>query len=379
MINKESLRFDEAVYYHDDAFPPEDIDYPVVVEALLQANAALARYDQGLSALHNPELFLAPLRSQEAVLSSRMEGTISTLDEILEYDHSDEEGAEAAQQVRLDILETILYRRTLSYAQAELEDGRPVGDGLLRSMHQMLLSLGRGAQKNPGQYKTEQNYIGDERTGAIRYVPISPERLPEGLERLFHYLKASDHPELIRTAFAHVEFEALHPFKDGNGRIGRMLITLLLWSSGVISSPHFYISRFMEENKERYVEGMRAVSREGDWTGWLLFFLRAVQAQAEYNLKTLESIRELYDEMKGVFSEITGSRHAVALLDAVFTTPIFRNQQLSRNSGISPATVNRFTKALQADERNLVRVVREASGRRPALYTFEPLLKLVRV
>lgn len=373
------LYLDQAVHYHDGAFPPAEIDYPRIVTSLMAAGNALARYDQELGLLHNRELFLAPLRSQEAVLSSRMEGTISTVDEIMEYDTAEAEDSPDVEHVRSDVIETILYRRALNYAQAELQDGRPLSSQLLRSMHQMLLSLGCGASKTPGQYKTEQNYIGNERTGIISYVPISPEKLPEGLDRLFDYIGQSKHPELIRTAFAHVEFEALHPFQDGNGRIGRMLITLMLWASGTISSPHFYISRYMEEHKEAYVQRMKAVSSENDWTGWLQFFLEAVSEQAKYNLKVTQQIRSLYEEMKTVFAEVTGSKHSITLLDAIFTVPVFRNQQITKLTKIPPATVNRFTKALLNDSRNLLKIAREPAGRRAAIYSFEPILEIIRV
>ena len=372
------LNFDQAVSYHDGAFPPSALDYPRIIQELLKANDALARYDQALVHLHNRELFLAPLRNQEAVLSSRMEGTISTIDEILEYE-SDNEVNAGVDDVRSDVVETILYRRALSFAQAEMENGRPMSNHLLRSMHQLLLSFGRGAAKSPGAFKIEQNYIGDERTGVISYIPIRPEQLNEGLDRLFAYIASENHPALVRSAFTHVEFEALHPFKDGNGRIGRMLITLMLWSSGIISSPHFYISRYMEENKKAYIAHMRAVSEESDWTGWLLFFLEAVKQQADYNLHAMNQIRQLYENMKSVFSEITGSKHAISLLDAVFTTPIFRNQQICKRSGIPSATVTRFTKALLADGRKLLKTARPAAGRRAAIYSFEPLLELIRV
>ncbi len=373
------LHLDQAVHYHEGAFPPGEIDYPRIVTSLMAAGSALARYDQELGLLHNRELFLAPLRSQEAVLSSRMEGTISTVDEIMEYDTAEAEDSPDVEHVRSEVVETILYRRALNYAQAEMQDGRPLSSQLLRSMHQMLLSFGRGASKTPGQYKTEQNYIGNERTRKISYVPISPEKLPEGLDRLFAYIAHSEHPELIRTALAHVEFEALHPFQDGNGRIGRMLITLMLWASGSISSPHFYISRYMEEHKDAYIEQMKAVSSHNDWTGWLQFFLEAVSEQAKYNLQVTQQIRALYEEMKTVFAEVTGSKHSIALLDAIFTTPIFRNQQISKLTQISPATVNRFTKALLSDKRNLLKVAREPAGRRAAIYSFEPILEIIRV
>lgn len=373
------LNFENAIYYHEGIFPPAEIQYEQLIHALVKANSTLARYDQELNQLHNRELFLVPLRNQEAIFSSRMEGTISTVDEILRYESAEDEGKHLDTRVNSEVIETILYRRTLNYAQAEISDGRSINNSLIRSMHQMLLSRGRGAAKNPGQYKTEQNYIGDERSGIISYVPISAEKLPEGMDRLFDYLANAEHPDLIRTGLAHVEFEALHPFKDGNGRIGRMLITLMLWSLGAISSPHFYISRYMEEHKTAYIAKMKAVSEKQDWTGWLLFFLDAVSKQASYNLTAMNQIRGLYENMKGIFSEVTGSKHAIALLDAIFTHPIFRNQQISKTTGIQSTTVNRFIKALLDDERRLLRVVQEAAGRRAAVYSFEPLLEIIRV
>ena len=372
------LDLSKATSYHEGSFPPTEINYDHLVHPLLKATAALARYDQELRSLHNPEFFLAPLRSQEAVLSSRMEGTISTVDEILEYDAAEEEGNDQVH-TRSDVLETILYRRTLHYAQAEINDGRPIGSSLIKSMHQLLLSYGRGASKSPGQYKQEQNYIGEKSSRMISYVPISPEKLEEGMERVFSYINSSAHPEIIRTGVAHLEFEALPPFKDGNGRIGRMLITLMLWSSGVISSPHFYISRYMEEHKREYIERMRQVSNNNDWNGWILFFLSAVEEQADYNLDLTQQIKQLYETMKQVFSESTGSKHAINMLDCVFTNPIFSFNQISKKSGISNASVNRFIKSLQTNNKELIRVVREPAGRRAALYGFNPLLEIIRV
>lgn len=378
MIDKNRLNLEGAIAYHEGKFPPAEIEYERIIHALTAAGAALARYDQELTRLHNRELFLAPLRDQEAVLSSRMEGTISTIDEILEYDSNEADDDPAIGNVRTDVIETVLYRRALTFAQREMADGRPLNASLLRSMHQMLLSFGRGATKHPGQFKVEQNYIGDERSRVVRYIPISPEKLPEGLDRFFAYLAESDHPALIRTALAHLEFEALHPFLDGNGRIGRILITLLLWSSGVISSPHFFISRYMEEHKDDYIRRMRAVSGEDDWTDWIVFFLEAVEAQSIYNLGATRRIGDLYEEMKSVFSDVTGSKHAIALLDAVFSIPVFRNQQIAKHSGIPPASVSRFTKALLEDDRNLLRIARHGAGSRAAIYSFEPLLEIIR-
>lgn len=199
----------------------------------------------------------------------------------------------------------------------------------------------------------------------------------EGLEELFHFIENSNEQTLLKTAISHVEFEALHPFKDGNGRIGRMLITLMLWNSKVISSPHFYISRYFEEHKDAYVDSMRNVSQENDWTSWCELFLEAVEKQAISNLQIAENIKGLYDEMKIIFGEKLASRYHDKALDFVFTNPMFRNNKFTNNSGIPTSTAYSCIKTLV--DSNLLRTVQEPAGRRPALYAFEPLLELVRV
>lgn len=371
------MNFKNAVEYHYDKFPPGNLDYGKIMNAILAATDALARYDQMLKNLHNSEILLGPLRKQEAVISSRMEGTISTVDEILKFEADSEDGSEEGQKVRSEIFETFLYQRALTNAQGAMNDGYPLSSHLVKTIHQQLLSFGRGAQKSPGEFKREQNFLADKIKQEILFIPISPEKLNEGMEELFKYIKESNDPILVKAALMHVEFEALHPFQDGNGRIGRMLITLLLWSTGTISEPHFYISGYMEENKDQYIDTMRNVSKNGDWENWCIFFLNAVEKQAIKNLQIAEKIKNLYEDMKSVFSDALSSKWSVNALDFIFTNPIFRNNKFTAKSGIPGPTAQRFTRVLL--ERELIRTIEESSGRRPAMYAFEPLLKLVRV
>lgn len=368
---------DSAVSYHYGKFPPSSLDYARLIAKLVQATEAVARYDQMLKNMHNSEILLAPLRSQEAVISSRMEGTVSTMDEILQYEADYNEHQQESQHVRLEVIETFLYQRALKGAQQAMSDGQPLSSHLIRTAHQTLLSFGRGASKSPGQYKTEQNYLADRAKKNILFVPISPEQLQDGIDRLFQYITHSQDTPLVKAAISHVEFEALHPFKDGNGRIGRMIITLLLWSSGTISQPHFYLSGYLEEHRDQYIDTMRAVSEKNDWTAWCDFFLEAVAQQAIRNLDIAESIRQLYENMKKEFSAILSSKWSVAALDFVFTNPVFRNNRFTSNSGIPAPTAARFSRALT--DNGLLKVIEEPAGRRPALYSFEPLMKLVRV
>jgi Fic family protein len=368
-----------AVVYHYDKFPPQILDHKRLLTYVVKATDALARYDQMLKNMHNSEFLLAPLRNQEAIISSRMEGTISTIDEILRYEADYQENEEGVSDTRSEVLETVLYRRALTSAQKALEEGHPFTPFLIKSIHQRLLSFGRSASKSPGEYKKKQNFLGDQAKGNILFVPIRPELLVDGMEALFRYIQEFDEITLLKTAVSHLEFEALHPFKDGNGRVGRMLITLMLWQSGVISAPHFYISGYFEEHKDTYIDIMRSVSQSDNWTPWCVFFLEAVEKQAVKNLEVAEKIRNLYDDMKGVFSTLLASKDSILALDFIFTNPIFRNSAFTNEkiSGIKPYTASRFTRVL-VDKGLLIRR-HEPAGRRSALYSFEPLLRIVRV
>ncbi|MDE1464292.1 Fic family protein [Spartinivicinus poritis] len=368
---------DNAVHYHYGKFPPNKLAYENFVDSLAKATDAVARYDQMLKNMHNSEILLTPLRNQEAVISSRMEGTVSTMDEILKYEADFESNPEKSTHVRSEVIETILYQRALRAAQQAMEDGYPLSQSLIKGIHQRLLSLGRGATKSPGEFKSEQNYLADKFKGNILFVPISPEKLQDGLDQLFEYIEHNTHPILIKTAMTHIEFEALHPFKDGNGRIGRMLITLMLWTSGTISAPHFYISGYLEENKDLYIDTMRNVSKNGDWESWCSFFLEAIEQQAIRNLTIAENIQSLYENMKVTFAEVLSSKWSVNTLDFIFANPVFRNNRFTTHSGIPAASAARFTRILL--EKQLITTIEEASGRRPALYSFEPLMQLVRV
>lgn len=367
----------DATEYHYGRFPPRIEDYGRLIRPLSSASAALARYDQMLKGMHSSDILLAPLRSQEAVISSRMEGTVSTLDEVLQLEaEQEDEGDSAQRNARGEAVEVYLYSRAMRTAQAALKEGAPLSSWLLRSSHRMLLGFGRGAHLSPGEFKSEQNYLADRLRKKILFVPIDPVLLQEGLDRFFAFINDESWEILIRTAIAHLEFEALHPFKDGNGRIGRMIIPLMLWKAQSISEPYFYISEFFEHNKAEYIDRMRAVSSKGAWTDWILFFLSALEAQAKQNLDKAEQIRSLYEEMKERFSAILSSRWTINALDFMFTRPMFRNNLFTGRSGIPGPTAHKFTRSLL--DAGLLRTVAPSAGRRPALYAFEPLLSLVR-
>ncbi|WP_237155041.1 Fic family protein [Oryzibacter oryziterrae] len=367
----------DAVDYHYDRFPPSNLNFGQLMKPLAQAASALARYDQMLKGMHNAEILLAPVRNQEAVISSRMEGTVSTLDEVLrlEAEHT-EDNEFSATEHRLDTIEVFLYSRAIRAAQSSIRAGAPVSLWLVRAAHQELLRFGRGARLAPGEFKTEQNFLVDRNRRKVLFVPISPEKLQDGLDSWIAYINDDTVETLIRTALAHIEFEALHPFKDGNGRIGRMLIPLLLWQSGAISEPYFYMSGYLEEHKDEYIDRMRNASAHDEWTEWIVFFLRAIEAQAKSNLKQAEEIRSLYQELKEKFRSILASQWCTTALDFMFTHPVFLNSRFTTTSGIPQPTAHRFVRLLV--DAGILRIIQPAAGRRSAIYALEPLLSLVR-
>jgi Fic family protein len=258
-----------------------------------------------------------------------------------------------------------------------LAEGAPLSEHLIRTAHQQLLFAGRGAGKRPGSYKVEQNYIGDDRRGKIYYVPIAPEHLVPAMGELVRFMNESPMRPLIRTALTHVEFEALHPFEDGNGRIGRMLITLMLWKLGIISQPNFFVSGYFEAHKGEYIEKMRAVSADGDWSGWAVFFLQAMHAQATVNIQTADNIFALHSDMRERFREVLNSQFHDQALDFVFASPIFRNDRFVDRSGIPASSARSLSRRLV--EAGLLRAIQPAAGRRAALYAFDPLLDLLKI
>lgn len=370
------LDLSEAAIYHYGQFPPTSLDFEKLMPSVASASAALAKYDALLQTLHSSELLLAPLRRREAVISSRIEGTIATLDEILEYEAGDTFEGEEPSETRREVLEVFSYTRAMNYAQKLMTDGLPLSGRLMREAHGRLLFFGRGADKHPGAFKNEQNFVVDGARRKVLFVPVDMENFDAAITAFENYVNGNQHIPLLQTAIAHAEFESIHPFRDGNGRLGRMLITLMLWDKKIIADPHFYISGCIERHRDEYVDRLRRVSEAAEWTEWCAFFLDLIIEQAEENCEIANSIHSLYEEMKEVFRETTGSQWAIHALDFVFSKPIFRNSVFTSQSGIPKQTAHRIANALASA--GLLKTVEHASGRRSAMYTFEPLLSITR-
>lgn len=358
--------------YEPEALPIKDLDYGRLISLVGEANAALARYDGLLQAMVNPAILLSPLTSQEALLSSKIEGTVATMEEVLEY----EAGAQEQDQEKIhDIQEIINYRHALKLAQAHLLD-RPIRLSLILQLHKTLMDSVRGEDKSPGAFRTNQNWIG--RIGRTieeaSFIPPSPLRLMDHLQAWEAYLDYRDFDALAQAAIVHAQFELIHPFKDGNGRIGRLLIPLFLYGKGQLSSPMFYLSGYFDTHRDEYIACLQDISRERRWTEWIIFFLTAIIEQAKTNTGKVQEIMRLYDAMKARVRDITHSQHSAQVVDALFDRPTFQVGEFSKRTGINIQTAHALVRQLH--EEGVVTVIRESSGRRAAIYAFPWLVNI---
>ncbi len=362
-----------AVRYHAGRFPPDDrLDWQTLIPFIGPAAAAVARYDGMLSAVPNPDILLAPLTTQEAVLSSRIEGTEATMGDVLGFEAGQEPESPARRD---DIQEVLNYRNAMRRAE-ELLAELPLSLRVIREAHAVLLHGVRGEGKAPGEFRRTPNWIGPPgcTIEQATFVPVGADRLPEAASEWERYMHRDAADRLVQLAILHAEFEALHPFLDGNGRLGRMLVPLFLWQCRLIQTPRFYISAFFESRRQAYYENLLAVSRNDDWTGWCRFFLDAVRVQAEDNWTKARGILSLYDDMKRRVAELTRSRYAIHALDWIFQYPVFRGSRFTAQAGIPAKTARRLLNLLC--EGGVVKTLIAGRGRRAALFVYPEILNV---
>jgi Fic family protein len=258
----------------------------------------------------------------------------------------------------------------------DLLEQLPLCMRVLNAAHAVLMDGVRGQGKSPGTFRKIPNWIGPPGCSVdeARFVPISPEKLPDAMKGWETYVHAQTPDRLVQLALLHAEFEALHPFLDGNGRLGRMFVPLFLFSIGLLQSPMFYISAYLEARRDEYYEHLLAVSRDNDWTGWCVFFLTALIEQAKENHAKARAIVDLYQTEKERIVELSRSHYAIRALDFFFHRPIFSTSSFIETTGIPKTTANRMLAAFQKG--GLLSVFRSAEGRKPAVLAFNALLEI---
>jgi Fic family protein len=273
--------------------PAPPLNLVPLQKLLVRASQAIGRLEGVSDVLPDSNLLLYYYVRKEAVLSSQIEGTQSSLSDLLLY-----ESNEAPSVPLDDVVEVSSYVAALEHGLKRLKEGFPLSLRLIREMHQILLAKGRGNNKQPGEFRTSQNWIGGSRPGNARFVPPPPDRVMECLDQFEKYLHIEERPyaALIDAALIHVQFETIHPFLDGNGRIGRLLITFFLIVMGDLKEPVLYLSLFFKNNRQEYYERLSAVRQSGDWEGWLEFFLTGIAETANQVVETSQAISALFTD-----------------------------------------------------------------------------------
>ena len=357
----------------------EEINYNKITKQLLSANSSVSKFDGMLEeATISKELFLNPLTKKEAVLSSKIEGTQATLTEFLEIEVED--GKTTSTSKYDDFVEILNYNKAIAYAEEELNDKNKITLWMIRNIHKILLDGARGKDKNPGEFRNDQNWIG--KPGSTieeaTFIPVSPEMLIDNLENLENYISEYDEQSaLVQAAIIHAQFEKIHPFKDGNGRIGRMLIPLFLYYKNVMSRPVLYVSEFLEENREEYYYKLNKIDEEDGWIEWILFFLRAVETQSNKNIEKIKKLQNLYEDYKTIINEILNTKNSIYILDALFQHPICKSntifETVSKKTNIDSSTIDRYLKKLV--EKGIL--IPENDKERHKKYYFKKLIDII--
>jgi Fic family protein len=346
---------------------------PLVLNGPLQqtlewAVLALGRLDGVSALLPDKSLFLYAYVRKEAVLSSQIEGTQSSLSDLLLFELDEAPGVPLD-----DVIEVSNYVAALEHGLARLREGFPLSNRLIREIHAVLLSRGRGSGKDPGEFRRSQNWIGGTRPGTAAFVPPPHTAVPDCMTALEHFLHADDDglPVLVRAGLAHVQFETIHPFLDGNGRVGRLLVTFLLCHAALLREPLLYLSLYLKQHRATYYDLLDLVRRTGDWETWLAFFLEGVRQTAERAVSTAQRLAEMFRTDRARI-EPSGRRVGSALRvhEALKARPILSLPEICRSTGLSFPAASSAMELLYG-----LGIVRELTGkRRDRLFVYDRYL-----
>jgi len=358
---------------------PVEIDYGTLAGDISRAHAALARLDETLSHIENPALLERTFHTREAVLSSQIEGTQATFEEVLEQEAQVGEAEQEATEKTRDIREILNYRKALHQGKEYIDAGKPLSENVVKELHEILLNSVRGHNKAPGKFRREKVHIGPHGGGIerARYTPPLPTQIADLYSNYDRYVNTSESERdpLVQIAVAHYQFEAIHPFKDGNGRIGRLIILLFLYERKILSRPLLNLSEYFEENRRDYYDYLADVSFKSDWTSWIQFFLNGLEQQAQDARSMAQRMLALHRDYEEQVREFQ-SVYALSLLSAMFSQPIFTTRSIRvatdiKNAQTMANLVKRFKKAGIIEELNPTR-------KRNKIYVFRDLLRILK-
>jgi Fic family protein len=335
-----------------------------------KANRALGRLDGITRILPDTDLFIYPYVRKEALLSSQIEGTQSSLSDLLMFENTQAPGMPLD-----DVREVSNYVRAMDHGLLRLQNGFPLSLRLIREIHGVLLEGNRGSDKAPGEFRRTQNWIGGTRPGNAQYVPPPPDRLMECLSDLETFLHDDTVPSLIKAALVHVQFESIHPFLDGNGRVGRLLITFLLCAEEVLTAPILYLSLYFKSHREEYYSLLQSVRTESTWEQWLRFFLQGVQETSKQAVDTAHALLALFDEDRKRIE--SGSGRAVGSVirvhDFIRKRPLITSTALLSQLNLARPTVFGALQRLED-----IGIIREITGKeRGRVYLYDRYMDIL--
>lgn len=344
-----------------------------LMRALEAATLALGRLDNIATQLPDKTLFLYLYVRKEAVLSSQIEGTQSSLSDLLTFELDEQLGVPID-----DVTEVLNYVKALEHGLQRLREGFPLCNRLIREVHGVLLGSGRSSGKDPGEFRRSQNWIGGTRPGNAVFVPPPHIAIPDcmtALERFFYNKDNDGLPELIRAGLTHVQFETIHPFLDGNGRVGRLLVTLQLYQAGILHEPLLYISLYLKQYRVIYYELLNRVRHTGDWEAWLSFFLEGVRVTAESAVSKAQRLSDIFAaDYKTI--ESRGGRSAGSVLrvyQALKEKPILSLPVICKYTGLSFPTASTAMEWLMREK-----IAHEIAGKRkPRLFSYSQYLSIL--
>lgn len=353
--------------------PKPPLDMGQLGNLLASASAALGRLDGLAGFLPDIGLFIYMYVRKEALLSSQIEGTQSSFSDLLIHENELAPGAPAEE----DVQDVSNYIAALNHGLERMRSGFPLSLRLIREIHETLLSKGRGSNKMPGEFRRSQNWIGGPRPSKARFVPPPPDRLDECLGAFEKFLHADDDnlPILIRAALAHVQFETIHPFLDGNGRIGRLLITLLLCADGVLKEPILYLSLWFKTRRNEYYDQLQYIRDTGDWEEWINFFLRGVIETADQGVATARRILELFDTDQRRVETALGKAapSALKILAHMRKKPVIAPKDLVAQLELTMPTINTALSNLEK-----IGIIHEITGRqRDRMFAYKAYLAIL--
>jgi Fic family protein len=350
--------------------PLEKLNWMSFVDLIGPAHDAVARFDGLLQSIPNPAVLLSPLTTKEAVLSSKIEGTQATMQEVLEYE-ADPQETKRTQ----DIKEVLNYRRAMNKATQDLE---AIGFTLrlMRDMHQILLHEVRGEGQDAGNFRKKDVYIGAPgNPEGARYVPPSWQNIDAYLKNFEQYVNTTEKDVIVQLAIVHAQFEIIHPFGDGNGRMGRIILPLFLNFKKVLSTPMLYLSEYFESHRQEYYHKLQNISDNNEWEEWIKYFLKAVIEQSKINIEKAKKIQLLYEIKKTRVRDLTNSKYSINALDCIFHMPIFNTLQFKKRSKIPQGSIGRILNDLV--QGGVLKILQQGSGQRPTIYIFPKLLDIV--